>query len=83
MSTPNERLDVAAKIMAGLCANPAIIASNDRCGWSLVNSNELDLSNYSVFLADTLITCERKSRAPVVDRIPRPTPNPPASGGAK
>jgi len=49
------RLEVAAQILAGFAANPAIFAQNDRCGWTLVNVSDADISGYAVRLAGQLI----------------------------
>ena len=49
------RSEIASRILAGLCANPSVIAHNHNCGWSLVNCTDSDLAGYAVSLADTLI----------------------------
>lgn len=50
-----ERTRIAAQIMAGFAANPAIFASNERCGWCLVNATDEELTGYAVKLADHII----------------------------
>lgn len=52
------RLEIAAKILAGFAANPAVFASNDRCGWALVNCTDEDIAGYAVRLADVLIQAD-------------------------
>lgn len=47
----------AAKVLSGFAANPAIFASNDQCGWSLVNCKDEDLVGYAYKFADTMIEC--------------------------
>ena len=52
------RLEIASQILAGLCANPSVIAHNHNCGWSLVNCTDADLAGYAVSLADALIAAD-------------------------
>jgi hypothetical protein len=49
------RLEIAAKILAGFCANPSVFSPNPNCGWSLVNVTDADVAGYSLKLADDLI----------------------------
>ena len=49
------RAEIASRILAGFCANPAIFATNPQCGWALVNATDDDLCGYAVRLADTFI----------------------------
>ena len=65
------RLEIASRILAGLCANPSVIAHNHNCGWSLVNCTDADLAGYAVSLADALIAADANTPNPTVD--PRPT----------
>lgn len=50
-----ERLQLAARIMAGFAGNPAIFAQNDQCGWSLLNCKDCELAGYAVKLANELM----------------------------
>ena len=54
-----QRLEIAAKILAGFAANPAVFAPNPSCGWSLVNCTDEDIVGYSLSLADKLIDGEK------------------------
>lgn len=45
----------AGQIIAGLCANPSVFASNGMTGWGLVNCNEKELAGYAVCLADAML----------------------------
>jgi hypothetical protein len=56
MSYKDHRIDLAAQILAGFAANPAIFAPNSGCGWSLVNCTDADIAGYAVTLADKLIS---------------------------
>lgn len=47
---------IAAKMLQGFCANPAVFARNESSGWGLVNCTDEDLVGYSAHLADALIT---------------------------
>jgi len=49
------RQEIAARILAGFAANPAVFAHNAQSGWSLVNATEEDIAGYSVRLADKLL----------------------------
>lgn len=60
MSHKDLRIDLAAQILAGFAANPAIFAANDLCGWCLVNSTDADIAGYAVRLADELIEASKK-----------------------
>jgi len=42
----------AMAILSGFCANPAIFAANQMCGWSLVNCTDEQLIAYAGRLAD-------------------------------
>ena len=55
MSYNTGRLEIAAQVLSGFAANPAIFAPNDRCGWSLVNCTDMDIAAYAIRLADQLI----------------------------
>jgi len=57
---PAVRLNIAAKLLAGFCANPCIYASNGMSGWGLVNCKEPQLMEMSVGMADALIAAARK-----------------------
>jgi hypothetical protein len=54
VSAKDLRGEIAAKIMAGFAANPAIFAANDRSGWAMVNTTVPEISAYAVELADAL-----------------------------
>ena len=54
MSAKDLRGEIAAKILAGFAANPAIFAPNDRNGWALVNSSTPEIAAYAVEIADAL-----------------------------
>ena len=58
------RLEIASRILAGLCANPSVIAHNHNCGWSLVNCTDADLAGYAVSLANALISAEANAPNP-------------------
>jgi hypothetical protein len=58
------RLEIASRILAGLCANPSVIAHNHNCGWSLVNCTDADLAGYAVSLADALIADDANTPNP-------------------
>lgn len=45
----------AAKVLQGLCANPAVFAANGVSGWSLVNCSEDQLTDLCALLADKLM----------------------------
>ena len=55
MTYSEQRLTIAAQIVAGFAANPAIFASNDRCGWCLVNVTDRDLVWYAIKLAEDVL----------------------------
>jgi len=65
------RLEIASRILAGLCANPSVIAHNHNCGWSLVNCTDADLAGYAVSLADALIAADANTPNPGIDDRPR------------
>lgn len=69
------RLEIASRILAGLCANPSVIAHNHNCGWSLVNCTDADLAGYAVSLADALIAADANT--------PNPTGHAPARSAAE
>ena len=50
--TPTLRDQFAMAILSGFCANPAIFAANQMCGWSLVNCTDEQLIAYAGVLAD-------------------------------
>ena len=52
---PSKREKLASAILQGFCANPAVFASNQVCGWSLVNCTDKDLIGYCYHLADAAI----------------------------
>ena len=58
------RIELASRILAGLCANPSVIAHNHNCGWSLVNCTDADLAGYAVSLADALVSAEANAPNP-------------------
>ncbi len=60
----NQRLEIAAKILAGFAANSAIFAKNDRCGWSLVNATDEAIAGYALHLSDELIEQEAATVKP-------------------
>ena len=60
------RLEIASRILAGLCANPSVIAHNHNCGWSLVNCTDADLAGYAVSLADALIAADANTPNPAI-----------------
>lgn len=49
------KLDIAVKLLAGFCANPAIFASSSQIGWSLVNCTEQQLASYAFNLAEAFM----------------------------
>lgn len=49
------RLQIASRILAGLVANPNVVAHNHNCGWSLVNCTDSDIAGYALKLADDLM----------------------------
>jgi len=59
MNNENQRLEIAVKILAGFCANPACFAGNRTNGWALVNCTEDDLAGYAVSIADKLLAAEK------------------------
>ena len=61
------RIELASRILAGLCANPSVIAHNRNCGWSLVNCTDADLAGYAVSLADALVSAEANAPNPTVE----------------
>lgn len=61
----DDHLEVASRILAGLASNPAIIASDPQCGWSLVNCKDSELAGYAWKLANELIIeCKSHSACP-------------------
>ena len=46
--------------LQGLCANPAVFASNGMIGWSLVNCTESKLAGYCAYIADTMLAERNK-----------------------
>ncbi len=67
MSYRDYRGGLAAQILAGFAANPAIFAPNENCGWSLVNCTDSDIAAYAIRLADVLIAAN--------ERIPQYAPS--------
>jgi len=57
------RLEIAAGVLKGFCANPAIFAPNGMNGWQLVNCTEEQLAGYAYVLTDKLIAAARKGGA--------------------
>ena len=56
MTTSTEiRIKLAAQILAGFAANPAVFAPSGQRGWQLMNRTEEDLVAYCYQLADKLI----------------------------
>lgn len=55
MSYKDYRVNLAAQILSGFAANPAIFQPNERCGWSLVNATDSDIAGYAIRLADELL----------------------------
>lgn len=47
--------EIATKLLAGFCANPAVFAGNNYSGWSLVNCDEGQLAEYVLKLAEALL----------------------------
>ena len=65
--TDADRLAAASRILAGLCANPAVIGHNARQGFSPVNCDYDDLSALAVDLtADLITTLEKAKPTPAV-----------------
>lgn len=60
MSIKEYRGELAAKILAGLVANPSIIQANERNGWDMVNATEEDLAHFAVRLAGELLKANDK-----------------------
>ncbi len=52
------RLTVASRLLAGLLANPAVVAHNPNCGWCLVNATDSAIAGYAVKLAEDLILAD-------------------------
>jgi hypothetical protein len=71
-NTDTERAKLAAKILAGFAANPAIFASNANHGWGLVNATDRDVAGYAVHLADLVNEA--------VLQIPAALPSAPSEG---
>lgn len=63
-SAGEERRRLTAQILSGFCANPAIFATNDQFGWSLVNSTDVDLVGYALNLADKVIDADTITAEP-------------------
>jgi hypothetical protein len=51
---PDREFNAAVRILAGLVANPSIIAHRPDCGWGLVNCTSLQLADYALHLAQEL-----------------------------
>lgn len=54
------RAYVAAQVVKGFCANPAVFGPNPTCGWRLVNATEDQLADYACLIADKVIAAARK-----------------------
>lgn len=80
MSAKDYRGDVAAKILAGFAANPAIFAANDLNGWALVNSSAPQIAAYAVELADALFHANEHSPFPALN-LRRPISTASDAGG--
>lgn len=52
------RIEIAAQILAGFAANPAVFAPRPDCGWALCNCTDEDIAGYAVHLADALIKAD-------------------------
>lgn len=63
---------LAAKVLQGFCANPAVFASNPQSGWALVNSDINGLAEYCYVIADAMLPVDE------ADRIAPPAPPAPA-----
>ena len=73
MSYKDHRIDIAAQILAGFAANPAIFAQHARCGWSLVNATDSYIADYAVRLAGELIEAnEKMPQYPLSDQTEAP-----------
>lgn len=57
----------AGQVIAGFCANPAIFAANDMCGWGLVNSTGFSLGRYAFEIADDMLAARAASPARAVN----------------
>ena len=55
MSMEKLRMEQAAKILSGFCANPSVFAPNPNTGWGLVNATNAYLVQLSYELADELL----------------------------
>lgn len=51
----DDRRMVAAMVLQGFCANPAVFAPNPNTGWGLVNSTDTQLAGYAVHVANCLL----------------------------
>jgi hypothetical protein len=60
MSYKSARQDIAAQILAGFAANPAIFAHSDQCGWTLVNCTDAEIAAYAVRLAGWVMEANDK-----------------------
>lgn len=50
------RLEIAAQILAALCANPSVIQPSNQSGFYLANSSPADLAQLAWKMADALRT---------------------------
>lgn len=55
MSYENLRMEQAAKILQGFCANSSVFAYNSSTGWGLVNVTNKELVSECYALADELL----------------------------
>ena len=53
--TAEKRLEIAARILAGLAANPSIYAPDPQIGWRLINCGHAEIAGEAVALADALM----------------------------
>ena len=65
---PLVRLTVASRLLAGLLANPCVVAHNPNCGWCLVNASDSDIAGYAVKLAGELIAADAAVPNKGIDR---------------
>ena len=51
-------IETTAVILAGLLANPAVVAANQSCGFSLVNSTDRQIVDYARHMAQLVADSE-------------------------
>lgn len=56
----------AARILAGLVANPNVVGHHPGCGWAPVNTSFTDLARLSVDIARDIECCANTKPAPAV-----------------